>query len=115
VITTSGDPLNGALLQNLGEQARIDSLATRKVTLLPMDRIVVHQLHMLLQTMVHERDSISSAWVIRGKFVALVLVPLDLVSSDAVHASGSHAVRPTSAEEPKAQVDGVIMNAVLDG
>lgn len=67
-----------------------------------MHRVVVDQLHVLLQTVVHERDTICSSWVIGGEFVTLILEPLDLVPSDAVHSAGSHAVRSASTEEPEA-------------
>ena len=66
-----------------------------------MHGIVVDQLHVLLQTVVHERDTICSAWIISGEFVALILKPLNLVPSDAVHSASSHAVRSASTEEPE--------------
>ena len=76
--------------------------------------VMVDQLHVLLQAVVHEGDAIRSAGVVGGKFVALVLEPLDLVPSDAVHSPGAHAVCTACAEEPESEVDSVVMDAVLN-
>ena len=51
--------------------------------------------------MVHERDTICPARVIGAELVTLILEPLDLVPSDAVHSAGSHAVRSARTEEPE--------------
>lgn len=80
-----------------------------------MHGVVVDQLHVLLQTMVHECDAICSAWVIGSEFVTLILEPLDLVPPDAVHSAGSHAVCSASTEEPESKVGNVVMDAVLNG
>ena len=48
MVTAGGNPLDRALLLDLGEQACIDGLASRKVALLSMDGVVVHHLHVLL-------------------------------------------------------------------
>ena len=113
MIAASRNPLNRTLLLDLGEQARIYRLAAGKISLLAMHRVMVNQLHVFLQTVVHECDSIGSARVISWQEIALLFVPLDLVTSDAIHAARSHAVGPARAEEPKAKVNNVVMESIL--
>ena len=107
--------MNRTLLLDLGEQARVYRLAARKISLLAMHRVMVHQLHVFLQSVVHKCDSISSAWVIRWQKIALLFVPLDLVTSDAIHATSSHAVGPARAKEPEAKVGHIVVDGVLHG
>ena len=62
---------------------------------------------MLLQAMMHERDTILTAFVVSWQTFALVLEPFDLVPSDAVHSTSTHAVSTTCAEEPEAGVSDI--------
>jgi len=80
-----------------------------------MNRVVVYQVHVLLQSVVHEGKSVPALGIIRGQRITLVLVPLDLVSSNAIHASVAHAVGATSPEEPQTCISLVLVTGVLNG
>lgn len=79
-----------------------------------MHWIVIDQAHMFLQTMVHECDAVCTAWIGLGQKITLFFKPLNLVTSDTVHASGSQAVCPTSAKEPETNVGLVTMDCILN-
>lgn len=114
MIATSRNPLNRALLLDFSEETSVDGLAAGQVTLLAMDRVVVHQLHVFLHSVVHEGDAIASTSVILSETIALILEPFDLVTPDAVHATSSHAVRTTCSEEPKTRINRVVLDVILN-
>lgn len=87
VVTACGHPLYGPFLNDLGEEARVDALAVRQVTLLTVNRVVVHEVKVLLQGVVHKSDTVCLVLVVIRDRVRFVFVPLDLVPSDAVHSS----------------------------
>ena len=62
----------------------------------------------------HESDTVSALIVIHINRVALILKPLNLISSNAIHASGAHAIASASTKEPKTSIVLVLLDFVLD-
>ena len=70
-----------------------------------MHWVMVNEVHVLLKAVMHEGDSIVALIVIQSKAITLIFIPFDLVTSDAVHATTSHAVGTARSEEPKSCID----------
>ena len=64
--------------------------------------------------MMHESDTVSALLVIHINRVTLILKPFNLVSSDAVHAPGAHAIASARTKEPKTSVILILLDFVLD-
>ena len=79
-----------------------------------MDREAIHQVHVLLEGVMHKSDAVSALLVIDIDGVALILEPLNLVSSDAVHAASAHAIAPASTEEPETSIILILLDVVLN-
>ena len=77
--------------------------------------VVIDQVHVLLQRMVHESETIRLSWVRIFDIVTLVLKPSDLVGTDAVHASVlGDAASTAGTEEPDTSIDLLLVVPVLD-
>ena len=87
VITTCRDPLNCTLIFHHVEEAGVDALAATHIAFLAVYRIMVDQVHMLLQCVVHKSQTVCFSWVRIFDLVTLVLEPSDLIGTDAIHAS----------------------------
>ena len=79
-----------------------------------MDGIVVHHSHVLLQCVMHESQTVAASWIIHVETITLVLEPLNLVTSHAIHTSIAVAVSTTGTKEPKSEVDNAWVHSVLD-
>ena len=71
-------------------------------------------MQVLLKWVMHESDTVSALLVIHINRVTLILKPLNLVSSDAVHAAGAHAIASACTKEPKTSVILILLDVVLD-
>lgn len=63
MITTGRDPLHVSFLLEFCKEPSIEPLAARHVTLLTMNRVVTHQVHVLLKCMMHESKTVLLASV----------------------------------------------------
>ena len=79
-----------------------------------MHRIVVNQVHVLLESVVHKCDTVATATIVLRCLSAIFLEPLNLVPLDAVHATRAVAVRSASTEEPESSVNHVGISGVFD-
>ena len=64
---------------------------------------------MLLQSMVHESDTISFEFVIVWNPLRLIFEPLNLIPPDTIHTSSSHTVISACTEEPYASHDLILI------
>ena len=81
-----------------------------------MDWVVVREMHVFLEWVVHERQAIIAAqsFLLCIDLVTPVLEPLNLVSLDAVHSAMTHAVSATSAKEPQPGVNDLVVFCILN-
>jgi len=102
VVCAGWDPFDGAVAFGCGKEACVDCLARREISFGPMHFEVINQLHVFLQRYRHKSNAISMVWVFSINLFALLIEPLDLVASDTVKSTHSHAVCFACAEEPYA-------------
>lgn len=114
MVAASRNPLDGALVLDISKQAGIEALAARVVALLSMHRLVVDHVHVLLEGVVHECETVASTGIISRHLGAAPLEPFDLVPSHAVHTARAIAVSSASTKEPDACIDNVRIFGVFD-
>lgn len=111
MVAACEDCLNGTLLLDLRKKSGIKCLTPRVVSLCAMNRLGVYEIHVFLQSSVHEGYSVPPILVVFWDGFTFFSEPVNSIPSDAVIATHTHAVESSCAEHIDSQT-GVLISTI---